>query len=187
MFSQTGTAFGKSARLLGIMPGCIIMEPDRVYPRLRAIDLACSLWHSSLSLSEQQLEVFCSCCPAVESLAVVLEDKASPTGYLPLLQLSALTRLEMQQQLLYLAGSTAAAPAVAAAAAAAVDFAAQLSGLKQLALWGLPSHTDPLLMQLTVLQSLEKLTLHAVSKAGHGYILDGPEFKLQNKVCTCQK
>jgi hypothetical protein len=175
----------------------ILFEPGQAYPRLHRIDLQRSFL-SGLPLSEQQLQVMCSCCPALESLVFVLDPYASPAAFQHLLQLSELTHLEVQQQynIYYPVGLSSAAafgPAVSAATAAAMGVAAQLSGLKQLVLWGLTALSDPVLLQLTALRALEELTLHAVndtvtaSDMGGAYVLNRPTMKLMNKVRPCQK
>jgi hypothetical protein len=84
----------------------------------------------------------------------------TPTALAPLLQLSALTHLDM-----YETGGMGQA-----AAEAAVHIVAQLAGLRQLKLWGLPlslawGHTHlsrpahPSWLQLTALTALERLDL----------------------------
>jgi hypothetical protein len=112
-----------------------------------------------LPVSEQQLQQLCSCCPAVEDLAFCLSRGSPSTAYLPLLQLSALASLKIKD-------------VGAAAAAAAVGVAAQLTGLKQLVLQGLPQLTDPALLQLTALTALETLKLIQASGAGFSLFVE---------------
>jgi hypothetical protein len=100
------------------------------YPCMRVVDLACD-GSCKMPLSEQQLELLCSCCPAVDSLAFVMCRNPSPTTCLPLLQLVALTDLRICGL-----GSCSAGTAVAA------DAVAQLTGLLQLSLYMQPASDD---------------------------------------------
>jgi hypothetical protein len=167
-----------------VLHDCVRMQPDQVYPHLRHIDLQCVLF-SGMLISEQQLQVLCSCCPAVESLAVVLEHDASSTAFLPLLQLSALTQLAVQQQCFDPESG-------AKAAAAAVGVVAQLTGLQHLEVWGFAGLRDPVLLQLTSLKALHMLALHAKDQHVEYYYPPDVDFHVtfQNKVrgsIPCQR
>jgi hypothetical protein len=145
----------------------VMFSPSTVYPHLRSINLASMDYALLLLVNGQQLQHLCSCCPAVESLEIALRPGLPPASCLPLLQLSALTRLRM-------ASSDGTA---AAAGAAAVDVVAQLTRLKQLRLQRIPRLPDPSLLQLTALTALEDLELSdVVEGAGHG------RWFLRNKV-----
>jgi hypothetical protein len=104
----------------------------------------------------------------VQSLAFSLSFDSTSAAYLPLLQLSELTCLKVED--------------VGAAAAAAVGVAAQLTGLKQLAVSGLPQLTDPTLLQLTALTALEALNLVGPSKGLLG--MSARQIVLRSKVRT---
>jgi hypothetical protein len=88
----------------------VLFRHGTVYRHLQLIDLA-----SRLPLSEQQLELLCSCCPAIESLAFALGDKTagppSSAACLPLCQLAALTHLQVTG--LFTTATAAAAGAAA--------------------------------------------------------------------------
>jgi hypothetical protein len=78
----------------------VLFTPGALYPHLRCIDMAFEdestyglSWTGLVPLSEQQLQQLCSCCPAVRSLAFMAQQAPSPTAFLPLQQLSALTQL----------------------------------------------------------------------------------------------
>jgi hypothetical protein len=161
--------------------GCHLFnaEPRALYPDLRLINLLYSQGGFTVPLGEQQLELLCSCCPAVESLSfkVPSAPAATPmaTGLLALLRLSALTHLVVS------AGG-------AAGGAAVVDATAQLTGLKQLQLWlpyvqGTCEVSSDTLMQLTALTALEQLRFddHRTSSDDDGF----PELHLQNKASRC--
>jgi hypothetical protein len=60
---------------------------------MREINLVYEQSDGAVPLPEQQLQQLCSCCPAVESLSLAACAHQSTTALLPLLQLSALTRL----------------------------------------------------------------------------------------------
>jgi hypothetical protein len=164
--------------LQGVLQDWVLLQPGWIYPHLRHIDLQCERL-SGVVLSEQQLQVLCSCCPAVDSLAFVLEHKASAAAFLPLLQLSALTYLELQQQSRDAVSGTKAA-------AAAVGVAVQLTSLQHLVVWGRPGLTDPLLLQLTALKALDKLGLHAKDPTKQYFppAADEPVLDIHNKVCS---
>lgn len=107
-------------------------------------------------------------------------------GLQPLLQLSALTSLRIDQQdyIRSVHGPCQRALAAAAGAAATaevVEVAAQLTGLKQLVLGGLPWVADPVLLQLTTLTALEELLLSTWRHATPTNEQDVLE--LHNKVC----
>jgi hypothetical protein len=143
---------------------CTLFPPNMVYPNLRGIHLHL-IMASSTPLSEQQLQQLGSCCPAVESLGICVREDASPTTCLPLLQLSALTKLAIQR--LSRAAVAPTAPgageaAAPAATAAVVGIVAQLARLKHLSLFELSSLTDATLLQLTRLTALEALRLEII-------------------------
>jgi hypothetical protein len=114
----------------------VLFSPGAVYPHLHVIDLTYARHCESdtYPINEQQLQQLCSCCPAVETLQFGLSADASPTALLPLLQLSALTHLGVDALCLF---TTVEAMA---------GVAAQLTGLKQLALTGLPYLADPFML-----------------------------------------
>jgi hypothetical protein len=106
------------------------------------------------NISEDQLQLLCSCSPALNSVSFVMCPEPSASALLPVLQLSALTRLSVG--------------AVGPAAAAAVDFAVDLMRLRELCLSGLLQQRDPALLLLTALTALERLEL---SSRGTTYII----------------
>jgi hypothetical protein len=132
--------------------GCMLFPEQslsracRVYPHLRQIDLVYGCESHPMPISARQLQYMCSCCPFVESLGFALCQKPSaPFGaYLPLLQLSALTALDIWS-----------------ADAAVVGAVSKLSKLKQLTLHRFPTPTSLTLLQLTALAALEDLTLYS--------------------------
>jgi hypothetical protein len=137
-----------------------VFRHGTVLPHLRVIDLQHNIASAAMPLSEQQLQRLCVCCPAVERLHFLLDEAASPAACKPLLQLSALTVL----QILGLRESEAAA--------AALDVAVQLTRLRQLTLeqsgtfWSTlgASRVDQqvqttAVQRLTALTSLEQLQL----------------------------
>jgi hypothetical protein len=97
-------------------------------------------------MDARQIQLLCSCCPAVEKLALALCADAPPTACQHLLQLSGLTALKLH-------GMSALAPAT-------IDVVAQLTGLKQLCLTGLAAVKDPTLLQLTARTALKELIPH---------------------------
>jgi hypothetical protein len=128
----------------------VLFKPGSTYPHLRLIDLCIDKFGPRMPLHEQQLQALCSSCTALENLKVSLREDASPTAWLPLLQLPALTQLRLRVY-------------GADAAASAVGVAAQLIGLRQLVVqpeqgpqWRL---TEPTLLQLTALTVLEHLQM----------------------------
>jgi hypothetical protein len=85
------------------------------------------------------------------SLSLAVRQSFSPEAFTPLLQLSALTTLEVSN--------------LGAAAEGAVRVAAQLIELKQLTLRGLRYGKDPALHALTALTALQELTLNTAREA----------------------
>lgn len=128
----------------------VLFRPDTLYPHMQRVDLTCT-GSSNLRLSEPQLQLLCSSCPAVSSLAFALIKDPSAAACLPLLQLPALTHL-------LICGLDKRA-----GAAAAVDAAAQLTRLQQLSLAHLnqlKEHlVDPTLVKLTARTTLTELQL----------------------------
>jgi hypothetical protein len=127
--------------------GFDMLTAGALYPNLRAVDLSYGgdqpFLGKRMPVSGRQLKQLCSCCPAIESLAFAISRKFPPAAFSSLLQLSALTSLWISD--------------LHAATAAAVGVAAQLTGLKQLTMAGLSELTDPRLLQLTALTTLEEL------------------------------
>jgi hypothetical protein len=127
-----------------------LFKPDMLYPHLQLIDLA-HTGSSNLRLSRAQLELLCSCCPAVQSLMFALQKEPSAAACLPLLQLTALTCL-------HVCGLD-----TRPASAAAVEAVAQLTGLQQLSLSHLNQLQEQLmdysLLKLTALTALAELQL----------------------------
>jgi hypothetical protein len=125
---------------------------NTVYPFLRVLDLVDksatdTRWlNSCLPLSKQGLQQLCSCCLALKSLRFVLNPESPPTA---LVQLLALTQLEVCR--------------VDAALPVVISTAAQLPAkLKKLGVWCYCkafSPTDPALLQLTTLTTLEEVML----------------------------
>jgi hypothetical protein len=111
--------------------GCILFQPDAVYPHLRVI--ACRASTSFAPLSEQQLGQLCSSCPALESLEFVLRANSSQDALQPLLQLPGLTALAVCVE-----GAVSAAAPAAAEVDTVAAVAGQLTQLKQLKLVNLP-------------------------------------------------
>jgi hypothetical protein len=155
--------------------GCVLFSPGITYPNLHVVDLLPEPvsrhadrkgGFEALPISRHQLEQLCSSCPGVQRLAFTLCKTSSDTAFQPLLQLSALTNLRVQD-----AGG-------AATAAALVGVAAQLTGLKRLALKCLSQLTDPALLQLTALTRLEELTLATCWQQGQ----PDAHITFQNKV-----
>jgi hypothetical protein len=139
---------------LGLLPKDVpaaweLCAPGVEYPRLRSIDLAYGCGPNAVPLHARHLQQLCSCCPAVESLKLALCVPPQLTAVQPLLQLSALTALQVCN--------------VGTAAAAVVDVAAQLTGLKQLNLEGLDELAALSLLPLISLTALEELRLHSLS------------------------
>jgi hypothetical protein len=161
----------------------VLFMPGVVHPHLRVVDLQYEVDVGTPPVSGEQLQHMCSCCPALESASLKCEDP-SPTTLLPLLQLSALTHLNV----LLVSSLPEAAECAPPAFAAAVSTAAQLSSLKQLTLTGLHPSTLPAelpnstLMPLTVLTALEKLNLEIKRNnlPGGG---ESKELRLHSKVC----
>jgi hypothetical protein len=120
-----------------------------VYPHLRVMSLKLPTTPSSsmVVLSQPQLQLLCSCCPAVESLVLGLRPDVPPSALESLKQLSALTHLHI------------ALPDDGLSAAAVVGSAAQLTGLKHLVLSDLSDLTGPAVLQLTALTALQELQL----------------------------
>jgi hypothetical protein len=164
--------------------GCDLFRPGVVYPHLRLIDLQHEAPFPPMRISGQQLQQLCSSCPAVESLAFASRSEFTHAAFSPLLQLSALTSLELRNP--RAAAAPAAAGAVDVAAAAAVDVAAQLTGLKQLSLIDLPHLTDSAL-QLTALTALTEITLGFPKGPWVPPRLGQPscsQWHLRNEVCS---
>jgi hypothetical protein len=132
--------------------GFDLFTPGTVYPHLRQIDLCYDGGQPFITrapVTKQQLQQLCSCCSGVEDLGLAISqdltsDQTHET-FFHLLQLSALTSLKVSE--------------LGAATAAAVGVVAQLTGLKQLILAGVPHLTDLVLMQLTALTALQGLQL----------------------------
>lgn len=122
-------------------------RPGAVYPYLHSVDFAEHSWsdRGAMPLGSQQIELLCSCCPYLTSLAITLCHDCSTTACQPLQQLTALMELR-----LHTLGLMAAPP---------VNIAAQLTQLRQLHLQGFPGLLDPGLLQLTALTSLDELRL----------------------------
>jgi hypothetical protein len=165
--------------------GCVLFKPGAVYPHLCCIKLQAALCSGTVDDSEQQLQQLCSSCPALEDLSFRLWWDPSPTACTPLLQLPALTHLDV-----YGLRSEAVKPA------AVVDVAAQLTGLQHLKLSGLAQLTSPALLQLTALAALECLELsdkdnsmrlfNEVSPASRSLLLAGTAGQLDMPVWhTC--
>jgi hypothetical protein len=165
---------------IGKFPGIVVpsgfdlFTHGTVYPSLRKVNLSYDAgrdmpdsFTGTVPVTEQQLQQLCSCCPAVEQLAFTLSKDSPPTAHLPLLQLSALTYLTINN--------------VRAAAPAAVDVAAQLTGLRMLAITGLPQLTEPALLQLTALKALEAIKLVQVDE---GFSFFEKKIVLHSKVRT---
>jgi hypothetical protein len=98
------TALTASSNLCSLQLGLLHSElptgwelytPGAVYLHLRHVDLACQCSSAAVPLNERHLQQLSSCCPAVESLSFGLCSGTSPSPLQPLLQLSALTRLEL--------------------------------------------------------------------------------------------
>jgi hypothetical protein len=141
------------------VPG--LFTQGMAYTRLRLVSLYRDLPQDSLPASEEVLRQLCSCCPAVESLAFAVDTQTLAQALEPLLQLSALTCLELHK--------------VGRAVGTAVGVAAQLTGLKCLKLHGFTyepqdassdTHSwhavQPVLLQLTALTALEQRELKTV-------------------------
>jgi hypothetical protein len=126
----------------------VLFAPDMLYPFLRVINLTQLPGAQDVPISEQQLQHLCSCCPAVQELSFALCEDATPTALQPLLQLSALTSLEVYR--------------VGAAAAGVLWAAAHLTGLKRLNLRDIPVLADHTVLQLTALTGLRQLSLWQV-------------------------
>lgn len=113
------------------------------------------------------VQLLSRCGQAVESLGLVLRADAPPTACQPLLQLSALTDLQLH--------------GMAALGATTVGIVAQLTGLKQLYLTDLAALKDPMLLPLTALTALEEVTLHTwvVYRT-----IDPEVYKCKSQVCV---
>jgi hypothetical protein len=94
---------------------------------------------------------------------VALSKGFSAEAFTPLLQLTALTHLQLTD--------------VGAAAKGTVGVVAQLTGLKRLGMEGLPQLPDPTLLQLTALTALEELDMTAGYDSG-----DETDCTLMNEV-----
>jgi hypothetical protein len=143
-----------------------LFRPGTVYPHLHNIRVYACQPGRAMALSEQQMGQLCMCCPSLASLSLILipSQPYSATAWLPLLQLSALTSLKIHE--------------VGATLGSVVEAAAQLTGLKQLALWDLETETDPGLLLLTALTGFEKLTLRDDIRLN-----ELPDLTIKNKVC----
>jgi hypothetical protein len=151
----------------------VLFRPGALYPHMRLLELAGTL------TSEQQLQQICSCCPMLDSVSIVLPRNASAATMQPLLQLSALTCLEVA---LYLLSQGKLDTDAAAAAAAVVGVAAQLNGIKHLALGLIPHPIGPALLPLTALTALQKLQLSSSSPLGNGFRQEDMWLELDSKV-----
>lgn len=154
-----------------------LFRPGTVYPHLRLVDLQLEHYARVIPLSEQQLQLLCSCCPALRRLTLwSCPTPSPPTALLPLGELSALTHLAIFKL-------RAAAPLLSAV----VSSVATLTGLKQLRL--MAALEDPMevfanpqpaiarsWVQLTALTALEALDISVQ--------LRGPrdQFHLKNQV-----
>jgi hypothetical protein len=147
---------------------CVVFRPGVVYPHLQEVSLKIDVPNSpapvqplsddelrqlvcantAMPMGRRQLQRLRSCCPNLGSLTCVLCRALAPAAFKPLQQLSALTHLRV----------STVKPAVIPAAPL-LRTAAQLPGLKQLALSGFP-FDGPALLQLTVLTALECLLHH---------------------------
>lgn len=139
-----------SLQLLMDLEGCVIFEQGCLHPDLRVVNLHAVEFGVGpvMPATVQQLESMCSSCPSLCSLTFALPEPQgdlSPAAFVPLLQLSVLTALEVHN--------------VGAATAALVAVVAQLTGLKRLKLNGLSQLTDPALEPLALLKGLEELFL----------------------------
>lgn len=116
-------------------------------------------------ISEQQLHLSCSCCPALDSLSMILCPDPSGSALQPLLQLSALTKLHLQ-----------AFSSTVADVNAAVDVVAQLTHLRALETAGAALPDKATLLQFTALTALREMSLF------------GDQFSvcLSNKVCLTE-
>lgn len=128
-----------------------LFKPGSVYPHLHSILLQYKADNNlNTLLDELRLQQLCSCCPTLQSLVFVMFPATSATVYWSLLQLSALTRLHVtnrgDQELHW---------------RAVVDVAAQLTGLKDLAILCCTPADGPAwhVLQLTSLTALTKLAL----------------------------
>jgi hypothetical protein len=131
---------------------CVLFKPGTVYPHLWRIDLKSALCSQDAAKNKKQLQQLCSSCPGLESLSFKLWTWPPPSACLPLLQLSALTHLDLD-----LGVNKFMRNCPDTAAAAALDVAAQLTGLKHLQVSGLPKLPDTALLPLTALTALEQL------------------------------
>jgi hypothetical protein len=167
--------------------GCVLFLPGAVYPHLTKLDLQVdppdvTRWLNTdamaydMPLSQQQLQLLCSSCPAVECLAFSPSARcASPSGLLPLLQLSALTSLSISNL-----GN-------AAAVTAAAGIAAQLTRLKQLSFLGLsylPLYNRGYLALLELSHSAPGLTALRAFTLIANHAEDGRHDSLFNTVST---
>jgi hypothetical protein len=152
--------FGKWGR--GVPQAWDLFNPSRVHPHLREVQLPYELSRedASMRLGHQQLQHMCNCCLNVNSLKLSLCDHPPTAALLSLLQLSALTRLEVHQ-------------VGAAAGEVLVDVAAQLTGLKCLRLKG-HIRLDPTVLQLTVLKALNHFDV------GEAYLNNKVSSKLES-------
>lgn len=148
--------------------GCTLFgTPDAVHPKLRRIQITWYGVPGALPLSEQQLKELCSCCPAVEILMFHLAGAPSPTALLPLLQLSELTQLRVltpagicrYSTTVLVPESELLMQGALPTSAAVLHVAAQLTRLRNLVLTGLPRLQDPVLLQLTALTALRRLSI----------------------------
>jgi hypothetical protein len=122
----------------------VLFEQGTVYPQLRDATLHGVFPYDATPVSQQQLQQLPSCCPAVESLSVELWSDPAAADCQVLLQLPALTKLEL---------------GIPGFSAAWLDVVVQLTGLKSLRLDGLPEVAHPTLLPLTALTALEHLCL----------------------------
>jgi hypothetical protein len=153
-----------------VPPSPVLFRAGVVYPHLHVLHLSVHFPprdgppDATKTISEDQLQLLCSCCPALQELSFVLCPDPSPTAFEPLLQLSALTDLWVH--------------AVGAAAPAAIGVAAQLTGLQNLYLGEQLRIRQPTMLQLTALTALTELELMSDEPGGGMKIF-------YNEVITC--
>jgi hypothetical protein len=157
------TALTTSKHLCSLQLGiqgedCTLLTPESgpLLPQQRIVDLQHTFREDKgMPLRALQLQRLCGLCPAVQSLAFVFHPASSHADLLPLLQLSALTSLQVFGM-------------SEAAAATAVDISAQLTRLRQLNMSHVGKSWTPrslvgmqpqisTLLKLTTLRALEQL------------------------------
>jgi hypothetical protein len=145
--------------------GLVLFQAGTTYPGLRTLGLRPCDDNFSVPVDQQQRQLLHSCCPAVESVAIVLRPDMPRTAVLPLLQLTALTCLDACVRSSTDWRRERETPSTACSAAL-VDVAVQLTKLQRLTLVGLPMLAEPSLVQLTALTALEQIQLYAAMWAG---------------------